>query len=54
MTITRIKELRRELELEQISLSQIVEIGNEAGAAGITITDEMLAGDLLDALEDQL
>ena len=51
MTKKRIKELRRELRLEQISYGELHEIQCASEYAGIEITDEMFADDLLDALE---
>ena len=53
MTTTRINELRRELEAERISYGELVEIDSAAIKAGIQLTEEMLAGDVLDALEQQ-
>lgn len=51
MNIQRIKELRTELDLEQISTGELIEIDQAAEAAGVKVTDEMMAGDILDALE---
>lgn len=54
MTITRINELRTELEAERISYGELFEIDVAADKAGIEVTDEMLAGDILDKLEENL
>lgn len=51
MTPERIKELRQELEAERISYGELVEIAAAADEAGIEITEEMMAADILDALE---
>ena len=51
MTLQRIQELRTELEAERISYGELHEIDCAADEAGITVTDEMLAGDILDELE---
>lgn len=50
-TLQRIQELRTELEAERISYGELHEIDCAADEAGITVTDEMLAGDILDELE---
>lgn len=50
----RIQELRKELEAERISYGELAEIDAAAAEANITITEEMLAGDILDELEKKL
>jgi hypothetical protein len=51
MTLERINELRAELAAERISYGELAEIDSAAAEAGIVVTDEMLAGDVLDELE---
>jgi hypothetical protein len=51
MNIQRINELRRELQAERISYGELAEIDCAAAEAGIAVTEEMLAGDILDELE---
>lgn len=51
MNPERIKELRTELEAERISYDELNEIQVAADEAGIVVTDEMMAGDILDELE---
>ncbi len=51
MTPKRINELRKELKAERISYGELAEIDSAAVEAGIIVTDEMLAGDILDELE---
>lgn len=53
MNAKRIRELRTELEQERISYGELAEIDDAAAVAGIVVTDEMLAGDILDALEGE-
>ncbi len=50
----RIQELREELAQQRISYAELAEIDSAADAAGITVTEEMLAGDILDELEARL
>lgn len=52
MTLERINELREELNAERISMGELVEIDTAAAEAGINVTEEMLAGDILDMLEE--
>ena len=51
--MSRLQELRTELENECISYGELAEIDDLAQEAGITVTDEMMASDILDALEDK-
>lgn len=51
MKLTRIQELRKELELEAISYSELAEIDSAAIEAGIKLTGDMLPSDILDELE---
>ena len=51
MTPERIKELREELEQERISYGELAEIDSAAAIAEIVVTDEMMADDILDELE---
>lgn len=51
MTLKRINELRRELKAERISYGELHEIDVAADQAGIAVTEEMLADDILDQLE---
>lgn len=50
MELWRIKQLRQTLADEDISYGELAEIDQAAEAAGIKVTDEMLAGDILDEL----
>ena len=54
MNKQRIEYLRGELNAERISYSELAEIDETAVLAGVVITDEMLAGDILDELEGLL
>lgn len=49
----RIAELRLALSSEEISYSELAEIDALAVEYGVRVTDEMMAGDILDAIEDQ-
>lgn len=49
----KLKELREALDSESISYGELAEIDAMAAKAGIEVTDEMMASDILDALEDQ-
>ncbi len=51
MTAERIRELRSELKHERISYGELAEIDAAAEEAGIEVTEEMLASDILDALD---
>lgn len=46
--------LRRELEAECISLGELSEIDNLAATLGVTVTDEMMASDTLDEIDNKL
>lgn len=48
-----LKELREAIDGERISYGELAEIDAMAASAGIEVTDEMMASDILDALEDQ-
>lgn len=54
MKIEQIKDLRQALENENISYAELAEIDIAATRAGITVTDEMLASDILDKLEENV
>lgn len=49
-----IEQLRQSLADENISWGELAEIDQMATEAGITVTDEMLAGDILDAIVDKI
>jgi hypothetical protein len=51
MTLTRINELREELNQERISYGELAEIDDAAIVAGIVVSDEEMASDVLDKLE---
>lgn len=52
MTLKRIRELRTELRRERISYGELLEIQDAAAQAGIEVTEEMMAGDTFDVLEE--
>lgn len=52
MNKKRIAELRKALVDENISYHELLEIDGAAAVAGVTVTEDMLAEDILDALED--
>ncbi len=54
MNTQRIAELRDSLQAENISYGELIEIDSEADRLGVIVTEEMLAGDTLDAIEDCL
>ncbi len=47
----KIAQLRQSLADENISWGELAEIDNMAAEAGVTVTDEMMADDVLDAIE---
>lgn len=49
--MNRLKYLKFEIEHEQISLSELAELDEMARQAGVKITDEMLAMDIINELE---
>lgn len=51
MTAKRIRELRAELTAERISYGELAEIESAAARSGVQVTEEMMAGDILDELE---
>lgn len=51
--MNRLKYLKFELEHEQISTSELAELDEMARQAGINVTDEMLAMDIINELEAQ-
>ena len=50
----RIAQLRQELDLERISYGELAEIDSAAIEAGITLAEDMFAGNVLDELEARL
>lgn len=47
----RLIELRQALRSEDISYSELAEIDALAEEYGVTVTEDMMAGDILDAIE---
>lgn len=50
----RINELKDSLQAEDISYGELLEIDIEADRLGIVVTEEMMAGDILEAIENLL
>lgn len=50
----KVKQLHKALDAENISYGEIAELDSIAGQLGITNTDDMMAVDVLIAVEDKL